>query len=127
LESDENGFNGFISELNEYLDASIVFENDAVYDICNQKFNIEYPTYTDLNKLEAVYTKRFNNYMKNIPGYNPNNVHNLSNICSKKSSFLSSSKSCTAKEPYDLDASIKQALELDDSFKINETSLEASS
>jgi len=35
----------------EYVDCSFLFDNEAVYGICNKKLDIEHPTYLNLNRL----------------------------------------------------------------------------
>lgn len=37
----------------EHLDAAIMLDNEAIYDICKSKLNIEKPSYTNLNRLIA--------------------------------------------------------------------------
>jgi tubulin alpha len=37
----------------EHQDVSIMLDNEALYDICRQKLNIERPTYTNLNRIVA--------------------------------------------------------------------------
>lgn len=37
----------------EYTDISFVFDNEALYNICNTNLNIQQPTYKDLNRVTS--------------------------------------------------------------------------
>jgi hypothetical protein len=77
---------------------------------------------TDLAGLEAENTKQLNDYMKAMPGYDPAAALKLAaEGCPGSSSFLSVGNTCNVKTSYDLDGSVKKALDLDESFKINDT------
>jgi hypothetical protein len=77
---------------------------------------------TDLAGLEAENTKQLNDYMKAMPGYDPAAALKLAaEGCPGSSSFLSIGNTCNVNTSYDLDGSVKKALDLDESFKINDT------
>jgi hypothetical protein len=74
---------------------------------------------TDVGALQTENNNQLNNFMKDIPGYDPNKAQKLASKCPGDSaSLFSTSNNCKANTSYELDASVKQALELDESFKI---------
>jgi hypothetical protein len=76
---------------------------------------------TDLAALQAENTKQLNDFMKATPGYDPNKAQKLASKCpSGGGSLISAGNKCNVDSSYELDASVKQALELDESFKIND-------
>jgi len=76
---------------------------------------------TDLAALQAENTKQLNDFMKAMPGYDPNKAQNLASKCPKGGgSLISAGNSCDVDSSYELNASVKQSLELDESFKIND-------
>ena len=76
---------------------------------------------TDLGALQADNTKQLNDFMSAMPGYDPNKALDLASKCPDgKGSFISAGNKCNVDSSYELDASIKQALDLDESFKIND-------
>lgn len=77
---------------------------------------------TDLAALAADNTKQLNAFMNAVPGYDPNAATKLSSQCpDSKDSFISVGNTCKASSSYELNASVKQALDLDESFKIEDT------
>ena len=77
---------------------------------------------TDLAQLQAENTKQLNDFMSAMPGYDPNKAQKLASQCpSSSGSLLSAGNTCNVNTSYELDASVKQKLELDESFKINDT------
>ncbi len=76
---------------------------------------------TDLAALQAENTKQLNDFMKEMPGYDPNKAQKLASKCpSGGGSLISAGNKCNVSTSYELDASVKQALDLDESFKIND-------
>ena len=76
---------------------------------------------TDLAVLQAENTKQLNDFMKAMPGFDPNKAQILSSSClTRGGSLISAGNKCDVNSLYELDASVKQALDLDDSFKIND-------
>ncbi len=76
---------------------------------------------TDLAALQAENTKQLNDFMKAMPGYDPNKAQKLASKCpSGGGSLISAGNKCDVSSSYELDASVKQALDLDESFKIND-------
>lgn len=76
---------------------------------------------TDLAALQAENTKQLNDFMKAMPGYDPNKAQSLASQCpSGGGALISAGNSCDVSTEYELNASVKQALELDESFKIND-------
>ncbi len=76
---------------------------------------------TDLAALQAENTKQLNEFMNAMPGYDPNKAQKLASQCPDDSgSLFSAGNSCKVNSSYELDASVKQALDLDESFKIND-------
>jgi len=76
---------------------------------------------TDLEALQAENTKQLNDFMKAMPGYDPNKAQKLASKCpSGGGSLISAGNKCNVNSSYELDASVKQALDLDESFKIND-------
>lgn len=75
---------------------------------------------TDLAALEAENTKKLNDFMKATPGYDPDKALKLAGECPGGGLF-SVGNSCAVNSSYELDASVKNALDLDESFKINDT------
>jgi hypothetical protein len=77
---------------------------------------------TDLEALEATNTKQLNDYMKAMPGYDPQASAKLAaEGCPANTSIFSAGNVCNVNTSYDLDGSIKKALDLDESFKITDT------
>jgi hypothetical protein len=76
---------------------------------------------TDLDKLQAENTKQLNDFMNAMPGYDRNKAQKLASRCLRGGSLISAGNSCNVSTSYELDASVRQALELDESFKINDT------
>lgn len=37
----------------EYVDCSILMDNEACYEVCDTQLHVEYPTYTNLNRIIA--------------------------------------------------------------------------
>lgn len=82
---------------------------------------IEKIGHTDLDKLAATNAAQLNEFMNAMPGYDPDKAHNLAGACpSSGGSFISANNTCNVNSTYNLDASVKQALDLDESFKIND-------
>ena len=86
---------------------------------------------TDLAKLQADNTKQLNDFMNAMPGYDPKAAQKLADQCPKpppeKKGFFSAlipnisvGNTCNASSSYELNASVKQALHLDESFKIDD-------
>jgi hypothetical protein len=75
---------------------------------------------TDVAGLEAENTKKLNEFMKATPGYDPDKASKLAGECPGGGLF-SLGNSCAVNSSYELDASVKNALDLDESFKINDT------
>jgi hypothetical protein len=77
---------------------------------------------TDLAALQAENTKQFNDYMRGAnPGYDPTKAQKLASQCpGGGGALVSGDNTCNVKTSYELDGSIKNALELDDSFKITD-------
>lgn len=98
----------------------------------NIKKTIEKQGGTDLAKLQADNTKQLNDFMNAMPGYDPNAAAKLAEQCPKPppaddGGFFSSlipnisiGNTCNASSSYELNASVKQALNLDESFKIDD-------
>ena len=42
-----------VHSLLEHTDVTIMYDNEALYDICRRNLDIERPTYTNLNRLIA--------------------------------------------------------------------------
>lgn len=42
-----------VHSLLEHIDVTIMYDNEALYDICRRNLDIERPTYTNLNRLIA--------------------------------------------------------------------------
>ena len=76
---------------------------------------------TDLAALEAENTKQLNDYMNTMPGYDPNKAQKLASQCPEGGSLFSAGNSCDVSSEYELNASVKKSLDLDESFKINDT------
>lgn len=74
---------------------------------------------TDLSKLQADNTKMLNDFMRATPGYDPNKAQKLAGKCGGGGLF-SFGNSCKVNTSYELDASVKNALDLDESFKITD-------
>ena len=75
----------------------------------------------DLGALELANTNQLNDFMKSTPGYDPNKAQKLASKCpSDSGSLFSVGNKCNISTSYDLDSALKQKLELDDSFKIND-------
>jgi hypothetical protein len=76
---------------------------------------------TDLEALEAENSKTLNSFMKEMPGYDPNKAHDMASQCPKSSdSLISIGNTCNVSNEYELNASVKKALDLDESFKIKD-------
>jgi hypothetical protein len=76
---------------------------------------------TDLAGLEAENTKMLDNFMKAMPGYDPNKAQEMASQCPKAAdSLISIGNTCNVSNEYELNASIKKALDLDESFKIKD-------
>jgi hypothetical protein len=75
---------------------------------------------TDLGKLQAENTKQLNDFMSAMPGYDPDKAQKLASKCPKGGGLLSAGNKCDVNTSYELDASVKQALDLDESFKIDD-------
>ena len=76
---------------------------------------------TDLAGLQAENTKQLNDFMKAMPGFDPNKAQNMASSCpTGGGSLISAGNKCDVKSSYELDASVKQSLDLDESFKIND-------
>jgi hypothetical protein len=75
---------------------------------------------TDIAALEGENTKKLNEFMKATPGYDPDKALKLAGECPGGGLF-SLGNSCAVNSSYELDASVKNALDLDESFKINDT------
>jgi hypothetical protein len=75
---------------------------------------------TNLAELQAENTKQLNDYMGAMPGYDPNKAQKLTSKCPDGGSFISVGNKCNVNNSYELDSSIKQTLDLDESFKITD-------
>ena len=75
---------------------------------------------TDVAAIEGENTKKLNEFMKATPGYDPDKALKLAGECPGGGLF-SLGNSCAVNSSYELDASVKNALDLDESFKINDT------
>ena len=75
---------------------------------------------TDLGALQAENTKQLNDFMSAMPGYDPDKAQKLASKCPKGGGLLSAGNKCDVSSSYELDASVKQALDLDESFKIDD-------
>jgi hypothetical protein len=76
---------------------------------------------TDLSALQADNTKMLNDFMKAMPGYDPNKAQEMASKCPKAGdSMISVGNTCNVSNEYELNASVKQALDLDESFKIKD-------
>lgn len=76
---------------------------------------------TDLAGLQAENTKMLNDFMKAMPGYDPNKAQEMASKCPKAGdSMISIGNTCNVSNEYELNASVKQALDLDESFKIKD-------
>ncbi len=76
---------------------------------------------TDLAKLQAANTQQLNDYMNAMPGYDPDKAQKLASQCpSDSGSLISAGNTCNVSTSYELDGTVKQKLELDESFKIND-------
>lgn len=75
---------------------------------------------TDLGALQAENTKQLNDFMSAMPGYDPDKAQKLASKCPKGGGLLSVGNKCDVNTSYELDASVKQALDLDESFKIDD-------
>ena len=75
---------------------------------------------TDLAALQAENTKQLNDFMNAMPGYDPNKAQKMASQCPEGGSLFSAGNSCDVSSEYELNSSVKQALELDESFKIND-------
>ena len=76
---------------------------------------------TDLDALQADNTKMLNDFMKATPGYEPNKAQEMASQCPKAGdSLISIGNTCNVSNEYSLNASVKQALDLDESFKIKD-------
>ena len=76
---------------------------------------------TDLAGLEAENTKMLDNFMKTMPGYDPNKAQQMASQCPKAGdSMISIGNTCNVSNEYELNASVKKALDLDESFKIKD-------
>ena len=91
-------------------------------DITNEiSKTIEKVGQTDLADLEAQNTRKLNQFMSAVPGYNPNKALELASKCpDKKKSVISVGNDCEISSEYQLDASVKSVLDLDESFTIND-------
>jgi hypothetical protein len=75
---------------------------------------------TDLAALQAENTKQLNDYMSAMPGYDPNKAQKLASECPSGGGLISGGNTCNVNTSYELDGSVKQALDLDESFKITD-------
>jgi len=75
---------------------------------------------TDLAALQAENSKQLNAFMNDVPGYDPNKAQKLKSQCGNGSSLISIKNKCDIDASYELDATVKQSLDLDESFKIND-------
>ena len=75
---------------------------------------------TDLAALQAENTKQLDAFMKAMPGYDPNKSQKLASKCPDDGGLLSGGNKCNVSSEYELNASVKQALDLNESFKIND-------
>ena len=75
---------------------------------------------TDLDKLQAENTKELNDYMSAMPGYDPNKALKLASKCPRGGGLISARNKCNINTSYELDSSVKQALDLDESFNITD-------
>ena len=76
---------------------------------------------TDLEALEAENTKAVEDFMKQMPGYEPGKAQEMASQCPKaKDSFISVGNTCDVSNEYELNASVRKALDLDESFKIKD-------
>ena len=76
---------------------------------------------TDLEGLQADNTKQLNKFMQAKPGYDPDKALKLAGACPGEGGGLFSvANDCKVDSSYELDATVKQTLELDESFKIDD-------
>jgi hypothetical protein len=75
---------------------------------------------TDLAQLQAENTKQLNDYMNAMPGYDPNKAQKLASQCPSGGGLISAGNTCNVSTSYELDGTVKQALDLDESFKITD-------
>jgi hypothetical protein len=75
---------------------------------------------TNLAALQSENTKQLNDYMKAMPGYDPNKAQKLASQCPSGGSLISVGNKCDVNSSYELDSSVKQSLDLDESFKITD-------
>lgn len=45
-----------LAQLMQFSDVSVIYDNEALYDICKSKLDVELPTYTNINRLLAQVT-----------------------------------------------------------------------
>jgi hypothetical protein len=78
---------------------------------------------TDIGKLDAQNNKDLEEFSKRVPEFNPNKAQQLASNCPKSddASLVSVGNKCNVQTSYELDETVKKALELDESFKINDT------
>jgi hypothetical protein len=76
---------------------------------------------TDLAGLQAENSKMLDKYMNQMPGYDPNKAQEMASKCPKAGdSMISVGNTCNVSNEYELNASVRQALDLDESFKIKD-------
>lgn len=114
---------GAKATLEQQVSASQSNTNKIVNEISsNIDKKIEKVGATDLAKLQAENTKQLNDYMNVIPGFEPDKAQKLASKCpNTKAGLFSVGNTCNVNNSYELDSSVKQFLNIDESFKINDT------
>ena len=55
-----------VHSLLEHTDVTIMYDNEALYDICRRNLDIERPTYTNLNRLIAQIISSLTASLRNL-------------------------------------------------------------
>ena len=58
-----------VHSLLEHTDVTIMYDNEALYDICRRNLDIERPTYTNLNRLIAQIISSLTASLRNLADY----------------------------------------------------------
>ena len=56
-----------VHSLLEHTDVTIMYDNEALYDICRRNLDIERPTYTNLNRLIAQIISSLTASLRSLP------------------------------------------------------------
>ncbi len=75
---------------------------------------------TDVGAIMSENAAKLDKFMNDMPGYDPNKAQKLASKCPKTSGLLNSGNKCDVSTEYNLDATVQEALELDESFKITD-------